>query len=147
MKRSIYFILVLAIWVAGCVGSAKTTSDVAVLPTAAPLPHAMKGYELYSWQVEGQWHFTLITGTNREKELEEIISDENGVTPDGWVRISVQGVDAVQRLLSGLPPGEEIFWLVLRSGPPFVISLPPQEIIDTVKAICAQWGLTLHVSE
>ena len=32
---------------------------------AGQLPHSMKGYELYLWQDNGQWHFTLITGTNR----------------------------------------------------------------------------------
>ena len=32
----------------------------------------MKGYELYSWQDGGQWKFSLLVGTNREKTLEEI---------------------------------------------------------------------------
>jgi hypothetical protein len=46
------------------------------------LPHSMKGYELYSWSQDGEWHFTLITGTNRNKTLEEIISPSNTVTAD-----------------------------------------------------------------
>jgi len=57
--------------------------------SAGPLPRSMKGYELYSWQEQGQWHFTLITGTNRNKQLEEIISDGNTVSEDGWVKIHV----------------------------------------------------------
>jgi hypothetical protein len=34
------------------------------------LPRSFKGYELYSWEEEGQWHFTLITGTDRTKTIE-----------------------------------------------------------------------------
>jgi hypothetical protein len=65
------------------------------MPSATPgdeLPHSAKGYELYSWQEDSQWHFTLITGTNRNKTLEEVISDVNIVSEDGWVQIHVVGV-------------------------------------------------------
>jgi hypothetical protein len=47
------------------------------------LPHSMKGYELYSWSEDSQWHFTLITGTNRNKTLEEIISNEDFISEAG----------------------------------------------------------------
>ena len=60
------------------------------------LPSSMKGYELYSWPVEDEWHFTLITGTNRLKTVEEITSGEDVIDPEGWVRISVTGVDCAQ---------------------------------------------------
>jgi hypothetical protein len=36
------------------------------------LPESMKGYELWSWNEGGTWKYTLITGTNRCKEAEEI---------------------------------------------------------------------------
>ena len=49
------------------------------------LPHSLKGYELYSWEEEGQWYFTLITGTNRTKTLEEITSKEDFISESGWV--------------------------------------------------------------
>ena len=42
--------------------------------TSEKLPHSMKEYELYSWAEDGFWYFTLITGTNRNKTLEETIS-------------------------------------------------------------------------
>ena len=35
---------------------------------------SMKGFELYSWQAEGEWHFALVVGTNRSKTHEEIAS-------------------------------------------------------------------------
>ncbi|HEY79044.1 MAG TPA: hypothetical protein G4O09_08030 [Dehalococcoidia bacterium] len=48
------------------------------------LTHSMKGYELYSWEEDNQWHFTLITGTNRTKMMEEIISREDLISETGW---------------------------------------------------------------
>jgi hypothetical protein len=43
------------------------------ISSVSALPGSMKGYELYSWQDKDGWHFTLITGTDRSKTLEEII--------------------------------------------------------------------------
>jgi hypothetical protein len=88
---------------------------IAVLPacsadTEKPLPHSFKGYELYSWQEGTEWHFTLITGTNRTKTLEEIISGESTVTDDGWVRIHAVGEEGIKAVLSRLPKGEDVFW-------------------------------------
>jgi hypothetical protein len=81
--------------------------------TGDKLPHSGKGYELYWWQEDGQWHFTLITGTNRLKYLEEIVSNENIVSEDGWVHIHVVGVEAMETVLSRLPQNEYAFWLTL----------------------------------
>ncbi|MFA5309461.1 MAG: hypothetical protein WC370_08280 [Dehalococcoidales bacterium] len=75
-----------------------------------PLPHAMKGYELYSWQEGADWHFTLITGTNRNKTLDEIISGESVEGEDGWVNIHVTGVDAIKNVLKRVPSGEFVSW-------------------------------------
>jgi hypothetical protein len=47
------------------------------------LPRSFKGYELYSWEEEGQWHFTLITGTNRIKTIEEITSKGDFISETG----------------------------------------------------------------
>jgi hypothetical protein len=128
--------------------STSTLSEIVI----NPLPHSMKGYELYSWSENNQWHFTLITGTNRVKSLEEIISNENTVTPDGWVRISAQGVDSIQNVLKGLPQHEAIFWvseqwLKQAQVQADQITLPPQEIIDVVQKYCKQLGLELLVSK
>jgi hypothetical protein len=58
---------------------------------AGPLPPSLKGYELYSWQAAGRWYFTLITGTNRNKQLEEITSPGSTESGEGWVKIRVAG--------------------------------------------------------
>ena len=146
--------LLAAVWVTACSG--KGNSKVAAPPTAttapSPLPHSMKGYELYSWEVEGEWHFTLITGTNRLKSLEEITSGGDTVSADGWVRIGVQGVDALESLLRRLPEREWILWIgegwlqqaQVDAGN---LTLPPREITDAIEAYGKQLGLELSVSQ
>jgi len=143
LQKSI-FIVVVSLIVSACEPSVSTSRP-------SPLPHSMKGYELYSWSENNQWHFTLITGTNRVKSLEEIISDKNTVTSDGWVKISVQGVDSIQNILKGLPQHEEIFWISkqwLRQAQIQAdqIMLPPHEIVDVIQKYCKQLGLELHVN-
>ena len=97
----------------------------------------MKGYELYSWQVDNQWHFTLITGTNRNKTLDEIISGEDFISEAGWVSVHMVGVDAVKSVLSKLPQDEFVTWLggmrEQTSQPAVSILLPPGPIIQDIK--------------
>jgi hypothetical protein len=68
--------------------SLKQTEKLITTPDN-PLPHSFKGYELYSWHQDNQWNFTLISGTDRDKTVQEIISGNNTVTEDGWVNIHV----------------------------------------------------------
>jgi hypothetical protein len=113
--------------------------------TKVPLPHSMKGYELYSWQQDGQWHFTLITGTNRNKTLEEIISPSNNVTTDEWVQIHVVGVEAIKGVISRIPQGEWVSWLdrlsepVTTSGVTF--ALPDAATVAAIEEYAQQCGL------
>ena len=116
------------------------------IPAVNELPYSMKGYELYSWPEDSQWHFTLITGTNRNKTLEEIISNANIISEDGWVHIHVVGVDAIKTVLSRLPQNEEILWLArLRSEQTpqggVNITLPTGPTIDTIKEHAGRCGL------
>ena len=118
--------------------------------TGDKLPHSMKGYELYSWPEESQWHFTLITGTNRNKALEEIIANVNIISEDGWVQIQVAGVEAIETVLSRLPQNEYVFWLAsLREEQTpqggVNITLPPEQTIDTIKEYAVQSGLDLVI--
>ncbi|MCX6008405.1 MAG: hypothetical protein NTZ34_14285 [Chloroflexi bacterium] len=125
-------------------------TDLPSATTVDKLPHSMKGYELYSWSEDNQWHFTLITGTNRDKTLEEIIPKANIVSPIGWVQIHVAGVDAIKTVLGRLPQKEEIFWLAglrLEQTPPgnVNIMLPAASIINTIKEYAGRCGLKLQV--
>ena len=118
--------------------------------TPDQLPHSMKGYEMYSWLEDSQWHFTLITGTNRSKTLGEIISDANTVSADGWVQIQVAGIDAIKAVLTRLPQDEFVMWLAgLReesaSQSNIKITLPAGEIIDTIREYAGERGLDFTV--
>jgi hypothetical protein len=90
----------------------------------------------------------LITGTNRIKTLEEIISGENMVSQDGWVRIHAVGVDEIKSVLSRLPKNEWVSWngaqwLEQTQQSDIKITFPPVQIIDTIKEHARQCGLDL----
>jgi hypothetical protein len=133
--------------------SLEQAGKLTTVPSATivdKLPHSMKGYELYSWPEDSQWHFTLITGTNRNKTLEEVVSNVNMISEDGWVQIHVIGVDAIKTVLSGLPQNEFILWLArLRSEQTpqggVNITLPTAQTIDTIKEYAGGCGLDFMV--
>ena len=89
-------------------------SESAPRPEASAQPKlAFKGYELYSWQREGEWHFALVPGTNRLK---------------GWGELNAAAAPQgeVQRAIARLPRGETVTWCSRRvegDGP--VLEEPP----------------------
>jgi len=114
------------------------------------LPRSMKGYELYSWQEDGQWRFTLITGTNRTKTMEEITSEEDFISETGWVKIHVVGVDAIKDVLGRVPEGESVCWcdglhIGQTTETDINIQLPPEAAIDDIKEYARQCGLDFMV--
>ncbi len=113
------------------------------------LPRSFKGYELYSWEENGQWHFTLITGTNRTKTMEEITSKENIISDAGWVKIHVTGVEAVKGVFRRLPENESVIWydeLHIGQTTGTNLQLPSARITDNIKEFAAQCKLELFVS-
>jgi hypothetical protein len=117
--------------------------------TEGKLPRSFKGYELYSWAEDGIWHFILITGTNRNKTLDEIISgtDKPG---DGWTNLHVIGVDDIKAILSRLPEKEFVFWaadwrLIYSPEDTVHIILPDRETVDTIKEYAIECGLDFVV--
>ena len=117
-------------------------------PTAAPLPRSVKGYELYSWRSSGTWYFTLITGTNRLKTLEEIAAPEN-VEEGDWVKITAAGVPELKAVLARLPTGTQISWVSARHLDPSErepgsrIRRPPVWVFMELKAYCSERALEL----
>jgi hypothetical protein len=120
--------------------------------SAAPieeLQHSSKGYELYSWSEDSQWHFTLITGTNRLKTIEEITSEGDSISETGWVKIQVVGVDAIKHVLSRLPDGESVFWcneLHVGQSTETDLQLPPEQIAGAVEEYAEQCGLDFVIT-
>lgn len=80
------------------------------IPAISEIYHSMKGYELYSWEDNSVWNYTLITGTNRTKTFEEISSNEN-IVEGGWVKISTNDNDKLKQLIEKLPEDELVFWM------------------------------------
>jgi hypothetical protein len=107
------------------VGCQRADATVAESPGGS-----MKGYELYSWQAEGEWRFSLLIGTNREKTLDEIQDPA----------ITRGGVDALRTGLAALPTAQAVTW---RAGER--LEFPPDEIIRQVEQICAEAGLELQI--
>ncbi|MBN1190298.1 MAG: hypothetical protein JXA46_11140 [Dehalococcoidales bacterium] len=112
------------------------------------LPRSFKGYELYSWAEDSQWYFTLITGTNRSKTAQEIVSGEDSISENGWVKIHAADVDSIINVLSRLPKGEFVFWCdELHIGDPEVdFQLPPEDIVDQIRQQADQSGLDFTIS-
>jgi len=130
-------------------GQAGKLIDRLSITSVEELPRSFKGYELYSWEEEGQWHFTLITGTNRVKTLEEIITEEDFVSETGWVRTQVVGADAIKDVLSRLPVGESVFWcdeLHIGQSAETDFHLPPDQIADEIEEYAERYGLDFVVT-
>jgi hypothetical protein len=115
-------------------GEDDLTLIEAILDTLRPvkLSRSMKGYELYSWQVQGEWYFALVIGTNRIKTYDEIASSE----------VRVRGLDSLKSELDQLPSGEQVFWITQRVPN---VTLPPGEMIDETSAYCRQRGIELDI--
>lgn len=99
--------------------------------TATPFPESMKGYELYSWQDGGQWKFSILIGTNREKPLDEIKS----------AGAAISGVDELKSTLEQIPAGQYITWSTRET-----LSFPPEDIRNQVEQTCEDEGLILNIA-
>jgi hypothetical protein len=85
----------------GAVDAASVTADAGLLPAS------LKGYELYAWEEGGLLWFTLITGTNRLKTLDEI-TRKNVDQRDDFVHINSSGWDNLQAVLALVPRGTPV---------------------------------------
>jgi hypothetical protein len=174
MKRIIVFVLLAGLLLSGCNRAASTNtlspidqaqtaqagtalpttlsstpapdSDTSALP--AQLPESVKGYELYSWQSNSNWYFTLITGTNTTKSFNDIVTEGNTLSDDGFVKITVRGVDAIKDVLKRVPADSRIIWggMVLpkdETTGSIYLSYPPDLIVQDIETTCSDLGLKL----
>jgi hypothetical protein len=116
------------------------------LPQKYPL--SLKGYELVTWQKDGEWVFTLLTGTNRQKSFDEILAAENTFSATEIGKVTVVGVETFKELLGHLPKGETITWggMVLAGEVPsgtLYFSYPPEEVVSDLISYCKLEGITL----
>ena len=109
------------------------------------LPRSFKGYEIYSWPADDSWHFTVITGTNRNKTQDEIVSGETYISEQGRILIRCHGEEELMKALAKIPLGE---WVSLLDGS-FVtensqLSLPPADMAGRIKAFAREHGLQIN---
>ena len=98
---------------------------------------AFKGMELYSWQNEsGEWQYSILEGTNRNKTLDEIQS-----TP-----LDLQGVKVE---IAQMAVGESLFWMnnVYDAGSSQAVNLPfpPDTVVDELKEFAREKQVDLYV--
>jgi hypothetical protein len=94
----------------------------------------MKGWELYSWQKDGAWQFSLLEGTNRSKPVSEIQSPKT----------QLDGIDALRLALESLAAEQQVIW-----SPPWTqdaSAFPPSTVVEQVRHICEEHGLALVVA-
>jgi hypothetical protein len=121
------------------------------IATINRLPASMKGYELYSWYSSGQWHYTLITGTNRNKTQEEIVSAPDSISETGWINIHVIDIDSLKTVLAKIPQNEFVTWLGYMRDPQglpdnITFDLPPIENVNDIRDFAKQCGFQLSVT-
>ncbi|MCP4608155.1 MAG: hypothetical protein GY845_05515 [Planctomycetes bacterium] len=102
---------------------------------------AFKGIELYSWQNgSGQWCFSLLYGTNRNKFYREVTSPE----------LTILGLKELKTRLGSLAKGESVFWLAGTFDEPKdaspKLTQPPEDIIKQVVAYGKQQDVAVHVT-
>ena len=121
-----------------------------VEPREAPdsFPDSLKGYELYIWEADDGVWLTLITGTNREKQFQEIVSTENIAASDVWIKSTVRGLNQGLGLLAQLPSGEDVVLMGLPGGYGLrgdeVYRPPSEEAIAAVESFCLNNGLQFN---
>ncbi len=93
------------------------------------LQTSFKGIELNSWKpIAGDWHFSLLMGTNRKKSIKEITDP----------KVTIVGVDNLKKKLSKLPKGENVFWVNYAKEP------VPKKIVTTLSDHSKTIGINLH---
>ncbi len=99
----------------------------------SPKKHSMKGWELYSWQDQKSWKFSILIGTNRNKKLEEIKAP----------KVVLHNFKELERALSKLAKDEYVTWFNPPAFPE--LSLPPKTAIEEIRGWCKALGLHLQM--
>jgi hypothetical protein len=96
---------------------------------------SMKGFELYSWQEDGRWYFSVLEGTNRVKTVDEIHASN----------ARLKGVEALEPVLRGVEAGQWVTWWA-PSLADATVSFPPEDVVAQVRRLCEERGLQLQVA-
>jgi hypothetical protein len=120
-------VFLLALGLAGCRSDGTST--------AGGERTSMKGWELYSWQEGGEWCFSLLVGTNRDKSIDEIQSTSN----------LLEGIDGLRPALESLAAGQYVIWWS-PSWTEGAVAFPPDDVLQQVQSLCEDLELQLTVA-
>jgi diacylglycerol kinase len=98
---------------------------------------AFKGMELYSWQSEaGEWQYAILTGTNRNKTLDEVKSNP-------------LDLQSAKESIKRMAVGESVFWMenVFDASTDQMVSLPlpPDTVLDELKEFSREKKVHLYI--
>ncbi len=119
---AVALVMVGAVFAAGCGDSPE------------PPKTSMKGWELYSWQENGRWYFSLLEGTNRAKTVAEIRATD----------ARLEGIDGLRPALQSVAAGQSVTWWT-PSWAEGAVSFPPAEMVAQVRSLCDKQELQLQV--
>ncbi len=112
-------------------------------PDTLLIESSESGWELYSWQADNDWRFSLVVATSRYKTTEEILANPFAVT----------GREQLKLLLRSLPAGEEITWYGINwidehiQGVTTVFVMPTMLTQYDIHVFCRENILTLSFVE
>lgn len=98
---------------------------------------AFKGMELYSWHgQDGNWHYAILLGTNRNKTLKEIQAKP----------LDLQGV---KMAIAQLPVGESLFWQRFvfdeDTGQMLYLNLPSVDVVNEIVEYAREKQINLQI--
>jgi hypothetical protein len=137
------FVLVATLFSACSKKESNSASSSLYPPDTVTISHSEKGWEIYSWQQDGEWWFAILQGTNRLKNYPEVISGP----------LTVNGIIHLKSILDKFPEGEIITmigqnWLKAVWGSGYYnLELPPESMISEITSNSEQRKLLLEVAE
>jgi hypothetical protein len=167
MKRHFIWLIILT-FLAGCTRTLPKSPSVTTTtatPTAFPasatvmpsldlslfpekFPDSMKGYELVSWQEDGDWWFTLVTGTNRQKSFEELTSPQSWIIPDEFIKVTTSSLTDLKGIIERMPSESELLWGGMELSGEVAetatyFTYPPTEIQNEIAGWCDKYRIKL----
>ena len=137
-------LLLLAALCTACSKNSRTSQSTSLnSPDTVTIGHSMKGWEMYSWEQDGEWWFSLLAGTNAVKNYPGVISNP----------LAVKGTGPLKLLLDKFPEGEIITmigqkWLKNAWGGGYNnLELPPPYITEEIATYCKSKNLVLQIAE
>ena len=95
------------------------------------------GFEIYSWNIGGKWHYSLLPATKEEKTFSEVTE----------YSVTLKTLIELEAALGKLAPGV-VTWhnhVLKPAGAPEALSLPHQAVLRQLKKYCKTRQLTLVI--